>query len=143
MFDKHCLGVDQVQRAIAVVLREASSQPERPVAVALVDDRGDLLGFARMDRTPPYSAVMAQRKAYTSVMMRSDTLQYQQRLRKSGGSPADTGDPKITSAQGGVLVTFDGQIVGGIGVSGNTGERDEELARIGLTALDLPSASRA
>jgi uncharacterized protein GlcG (DUF336 family) len=141
MFDKHCLSADQVQRAIAAVLREASSQPERPVAVALVDDRGDLLGYARMDRTPPWPANMALRKAYTSVMMRSDTLRYQERLRQNGGSPADSGDPKITSGQGGLLITFDGQIVGGIGVSGNTGERDEELARIGLSALDLPRTS--
>lgn len=121
------------------ILDAAAEEPERPVAVAIVDERGDLLTYARMDRTPTWPARFAERKAYTAALMRTDTLAYQQSLKQRGAHVADLGDPKLTAAQGGVAIVHDGRVIGGIGVSGHVAERDEALARIGLAALGLSS----
>ena len=41
----------------------------------------------------------------------------------------------LTTLQGGLAIRCDGQVVGGIAMSGNTTMRDEALARIGLEAI--------
>jgi glc operon protein GlcG len=137
MHYRACLSVSDVQRAIAMVLEEASKEPQRPIAVAIVDDRADLLGYARMDNVPAMAARGAQNKAYTSAMMRTDTVKYKEQLKERGSSVADTGDPRITAGQGGLAIVYQGAVVGGIGVSGHASQRDEELARIGLQAMHL------
>jgi uncharacterized protein GlcG (DUF336 family) len=45
----------------------------------------------------------------------------------------------ITSLQGGLAIRFNGKVVGGIALSGNSTSRDEALARVGLEAMDLPA----
>jgi uncharacterized protein GlcG (DUF336 family) len=93
--------------------------------------------YARMDGTAAWPARFAERKAYTAAMMRMDTAAYQASLRDRGASVADTSDGRLTSAQGGVAIVHGGVVIGGIGVSGHRADRDEELARIGVAALNL------
>jgi hypothetical protein len=42
---------------------------------------------------------------------------------------------KITTLYGGVPVVVDGQVIGGVGVGGGTGEQDAEIARAGIQAF--------
>jgi glc operon protein GlcG len=42
---------------------------------------------------------------------------------------------KITTLYGGVPVVVDGQVIGGVGVGGGTGEQDAEVARAGIQAF--------
>ena len=55
MYDKPMLSLDQVRRAMNAMLDKATQEPDRPVAIAVVDDAGNLLSYARMDgcRTNP------------------------------------------------------------------------------------------
>jgi uncharacterized protein GlcG (DUF336 family) len=48
-------------------------------------------------------------------------------------------DPNLVAVQGGVAVLrpSDGAILGGIGVSGLSAQEDEDIARIGVNALNL------
>jgi uncharacterized protein GlcG (DUF336 family) len=50
MYNKPMLSLDQVQRAMAAMLEKATQQPNQPVAIAIVDDGGSLVSYARMDR---------------------------------------------------------------------------------------------
>ena len=50
MYNKPVLSLDQVQRAMAAMLEKATQQPNQPVAIAIVDDVGNLVSYARMDR---------------------------------------------------------------------------------------------
>jgi uncharacterized protein GlcG (DUF336 family) len=50
MYNKPRLSLDQVQRARAAMLEKATPRPEQPVAIAMVDDVGNLISYARMDR---------------------------------------------------------------------------------------------
>jgi glc operon protein GlcG len=106
--------------------------------IAIVDDGGLLLAFARMDGARPASAATALTKAVSAATFRQET----------GPLPAK-GEPdvllslsiqnasggKITTLKGGVPIVIDGQVVGAVGVGGGTGEQDAEVARAGIQAL--------
>jgi glc operon protein GlcG len=109
--------------------------------IAVVDDGGHLLAFARMDGARPASAYTAQTKAAAAATFRQETgtlppktepdillnLSLQNAAAASGG--------KLTTLKGGVPVLIDGQVVGAVGVGGGSGEQDAEVARAGIQAL--------
>ena len=111
------------------------------VNIAVVDDGGHLLAFARMDGARPASGYTAITKATTAATFRQETgplppkgepdlllnLSLQNAALASGG--------KVTTLKGGVPVVIDNQIVGGVGVGGGTGEQDAEIAKAGIQAL--------
>ena len=106
--------------------------------IAVVDDGGHLLAFARMDGARPASGNTALTKAISAATFRQE----------SGPLPPQ-GEPnvllslsiqlasrgKITSLKGGVPILIDGQVVGAVGVGGGTGEQDAEVAKAGIEAL--------
>lgn len=112
------------------------------VNIAVVDDGGHLLAFARMDGARPASGYTALTKANTAATFRQDTgpipkgttspdpllnLSLQNAAAGSGG--------KITTLLGGIAVVVDGQVVGGVGVGGGSGEQDAEIAKAGVAWL--------
>jgi glc operon protein GlcG len=144
MFEKPVLSLDQVQKAMTTMLEKATQEPDRPVAIAIVDDGGNLLNYARMDRCRVIPQRLAIRKAYTAALSGQDTLAYAERLKSQGRSVAEMGDPNLAAVQGGVVIQHPGTgfILGGIGVSGLSAQEDEDLAQIGIQALGL-AARRA
>jgi glc operon protein GlcG len=112
------------------------------VNIAVVDDGGHLLAFARMDGARPASVYTALTKATSAATLRQATgplppgaeeldvwlnLSVQNAAAASGG--------KFTTLYGGVLVTLGDQTIGAVGVGGATGEQDAEIARAGIAAL--------
>ena len=109
--------------------------------IAVVDDGGHLLAFARMDGARPASAYTAQTKAASAATFRQETgtlppkgepdlllnLSLQNAAAASGG--------KLTTLKGGVPVVVDGQVIGAVGVGGGSGEQDAEVAKAGIQAL--------
>ena len=71
MYDKPMLGLDQTQRAMQAMIEKATREPDRPVAMAIVDDAGNLLSYARMDKCRPNPQTFAIRKAYTCLLYTS------------------------------------------------------------------------
>ena len=136
-YQKAALSLEEARRAMDSMLQEANKQPNRPVAIAIVDDQGELIAYARMDRTAPQPPIIARKKAYTAARTRSDTLAYAERLKSQGRSVTEFGDPNLIALQGGVVITnpSDGSVLGGIGVSGLAAEEDEAIARVGLKAI--------
>ena len=53
------------------------------------------------------------------------------------GTLADYGDPLFTTLHGGTTVLVDGEVVGAIGVAGNSPAQDAEIARLALQALGV------
>jgi glc operon protein GlcG len=111
------------------------------VNIAVVDDGGHLMAFARMDGARPASGYTAITKAVTAATFRQETgplppkgepdlllnLSLQNAAAASGG--------KLTTLKGGVPVVIDGQIVGAVGVGGASGEQDAEVAKAGIQEL--------
>ena len=138
-YDKPMLALEQTQHALSVMLNRATQAPDRPVTIAIVDDLGNMLSFARMDRCRPGPQKMAVRKAYTCAIQGQDSKDYAERLKGQGRTVAEMGDPMLAAVQGGVVVLHPatGSIMGGIGVSGLAAQEDEDIARLGLQSLGL------
>ena len=139
MYSKPMLSLEQTQAAMTAMIAKATQEPDRPVAMAIVDDAGNLLSYARMDNCRPNPQTFAIRKAYTSALSGVDSLVYADRLRSQGRSVSDMGNPNLVSAQGAVVITdpASGAVLGAIGVSGLTAQEDEDLARLGVENLGL------
>jgi uncharacterized protein GlcG (DUF336 family) len=138
------LGLDEARAAVDAIIAEAAKEPGRPIAVAVVDDRGDPVCSARMDKGLPLFSHMAMNKAYSAARMARDTLTTDKRMRKDGIELSVWGDNRITTLQGGVCIIKPpgqewptGTLLGGIGVSGREREEDERLAFVGLKAMNL------
>ena len=118
---------------------KANEEPDRPLAIAIVDDVGDLISYTRMDRCRKIPQRMAIRKAYTCALSGQDSKDYAARLKEQGRTVAEMGDPMLAAVQGGVVVLHPqtGAILGGIGVSGLAAQEDEDIANMGLKALGL------
>jgi glc operon protein GlcG len=110
------LTLEGARTIIAAAAKEATALNLK-VNIAVVDDGGHLLSFDRMDGAQPASGDTAITKATTAATSR----------QPSG--------VKLTTPNGGVPVVVDGQVIGGVGVGGGTGEQDAQVARAGAQAL--------
>jgi glc operon protein GlcG len=136
MFQKGCLGLAEARAAGEAVLAGAAKLPDAPIAVAVTDDYGRLVFFARMNRCPPVVVELAINKAYTAAVALMDTFAFAERDKGWGRELATYGDARFTYLQGGLVIqAADGTLLGGIGVSGRMPDEDERLARIGLEAM--------
>lgn len=137
MLQRASLGLEEAQRAIAAVFEQATKDG-RAVAVAVVDNHGDLVCCARMDGAHARVLQHAIRKAHTAAVMARDTVTFQKSMEERRRTLDDYGDPTLTSLQGGLVVVSEGQVVGGIGAGGSVRMRDVDMARIGMQAMGIP-----
>ena len=139
MYDEVIIGLVDARKAIQAMLDEAMKEPDRPIAMAVVDVNGRLVAFARMDRCRLLPQSLAFKKAYTAAVMRSDTVDVAERFKSTGRSVSDFGDTNMAAVQGGVVIQRpgDGAFLGGIGVSGLAAQEDEDLCRVGIAAMGL------
>jgi len=103
-----------------------------PQCIAVVDDGGHLLAFARMDGAKVLSVDSSLRKAMTAASSRVPTGNV------GAGTDLKLGlatEGKFVNLKGGVPIVVDGHVIGGIGVGSGTGEQDLECAQAGLAAL--------
>jgi glc operon protein GlcG len=129
-------------QAILAAAQAKAEAMKLKVNVAIVDDGGHLLAFARMDGARPASAYTAMTKATAAATMRTatgplpvkgETVNVQLSLALEHAAQASGG--KMTTLFGGVPVEVEGQIIGAVGVGGGTGEQDAEIARAGIASL--------
>ena len=137
MYQKHMLSLPDVRRAMNAMLYKATQEAGRPVSIAIVDDSGNLLNYARMDGCRANPQTFAVRKAYTAAMSGRDSGAYADTLKSQGRSVTDMGNPNLVAAQGAVVILHPTTraVLGAIGVSGLTSQEDEDLARLGVTTL--------
>ena len=137
MYDKPMISLDQAQDAIKAMIDDYNKDSSRrKVDMAVVDDAGNLLAYARMDRC--LRPTFAIRKAYTAAIRSMDTVAFAEQLSTQGRTLESFGDPQLIALAGGVTVMKDGAVVGAIGVGGlPSGLDDEAIAKAGLEALNI------
>ena len=107
----------------------------KPLAVAIVDNRGDIVYFTRQDGASAVDVRNAERKAYTAAFIGRDTALWRQQITHDGRTVADWSDANTTTLHGGWTLRRQSQVIGGIGVAGTGDEdRDEQLALKGAEA---------
>tara|TARA_B100000745_G_scaffold72280_1_gene43340 strand:+ start:943 stop:1356 length:414 start_codon:yes stop_codon:yes gene_type:complete len=137
MYDKPMLSLEQAQAAITAMIADHNKDSSRrKVDMAVVDDAGNLLAYARMNRC--LRPTFALRKAYTSAVRGMDTLAFSEQLNSTGRSLESFGDSQLIALPGGVVVLKDGAVVGAIGVGGlPSGIDDQSIAQAGLAAMNV------
>jgi len=127
------MRLEQAQAIVRHVVESAAG----PVSVFAVDDHGELVAAASMDRAAPDTRQNAERKAYTAA--RSDAETTSALADKVRDDPAELAsfDPLFSFFKGGVAAFEDGRRVGAVGVSGLPGDEDEALAVSAIRAAGL------
>jgi len=105
----------------------------KPVVVAVVDDGGNLLLLHRLDDTQVASVEVGIGKARTAAIFRRPSRDFEEQVKN--GRVAALGLPGATPLQGGLPLLVDGRCVGAIGVSGDSPQVDEDIAKAGAAAL--------
>ncbi len=137
MFKTTSLGIVEAQKAKAAILSALTSS-DNPGALAITDAHGIEILCARQDGAPARMLGRARAKAYTAARIGLDTVVFRDLVVKARKRTlVDWGGPKLPTLQGGLVIKFDGKIIGGIAMSGNSTIRDEALARIGLEAMGV------
>jgi glc operon protein GlcG len=136
--EKKSLTLDGAKRAIAAAVAQAKKGAGTG-AIAVVDEGGNLLAVERLDNTFAAGANISIGKARTAVLFRKPTKFFEDVVNK--GRTAMTTLDDFTPLQGGVPIVIDGQVVGGIGVSGAaSAQQDEEIALAGASAVGTSNA---
>ena len=105
-----------------------------PVVIAVVDDGGNLICLQRLDNAQFGSVEIAIRKARSAVAFKRPTKAWEELL--ASGQNRVLGLPGVLSSEGGVPLTWKGQIVGAVGVSGVKSSEDGQVARAGAAILE-------
>lgn len=134
MQTKAMLSVEDTARIMDGAIAEARKN-NWAVAIAIVDDGGHLLQFARLNGTPPASAHIAPEKARSAALGRRETKIYEDMINQ--GRNAFLSAPLQGMLEGGVPIIVDGQVVGAVGVSGVKSIEDAQVAKAGIAALGL------
>lgn len=123
------------QHIVAAALAEATRRSVL-VSAAVVDAGGHLVAFGRMDGAEIAGPVLAVDKAYTAVANRIATSELATLAAPGGelfGLHANGGG-RFVIFGGGLPIVVDGDVVGGVGVSGASTADDEGCAVAGLAA---------
>jgi glc operon protein GlcG len=133
--EKKSLTLDGAERVIAAAKAEASKVNAPGGVIAVVDAGGNLMALERLDGTFAAGANISIGKARTAVLFQKPTKAFEDIINKGRTAMAALPDSFFTPLQGGIPVVLDGQIVGGVGVSGaSSAAQDEELAIAGAEA---------
>ncbi len=134
-FAKQSLTAEAAARLIAAAQTKAK-EIGVPMAIAVVDESGNLKAFVRMDGAALLAAQVAQDKAYTAVGFGVPTKAWPEYF--GNDKPLWDNIHAIQRAvpfAGGYPIRVGDQVVGAIGVSGGHYSQDDVVAEAALTAL--------
>ena len=130
---KSVLTLATARKIIAAAEAEAL-QHDWPVVIAVVDDGGNLICLDRLDSAQFGSVEIAIRKAKAAVAFKRPTKAWEDAL--AGGRQGVLGLPGVVPSEGGVPLTWQGKIIGAIGVSGVKSSEDGQIALAGAKVLE-------
>jgi len=128
------LTLEDCRKIIASAQAEAEKLG-KPMTVCIVDAGGYALSMERMTGARALQPSIATAKAYTAAVMQRPTRMLKWWAENDVAlfsQVARMGHQPVVACDGGVPVKRDGEIIGGIGVSGGSGEEDESVAVIAL-----------
>jgi uncharacterized protein GlcG (DUF336 family) len=111
-----------------------------PIAVAVLDSGGHLVVLKREDNASLLRPQIASGKAYGVLALGFGGRELARRAARSPvfvGALSDLTGGHFIPVQGGVLIRAGGEIVGSVGISGDTSALDEECALAGIMAAGL------
>lgn len=130
---RHVLTFEGAKLAGEAAAKYAKHNDAAP-SIAVVDDGGHLLYFARSEKGFAAGASVSIGKARTAAIFKKPTKDFEDTINK--GRFTMIALPEFTPLQGGVPIIHEGQVIGAIGVSGaKSAQQDEEVAKAGVRVL--------
>src|SRR5687768_9190575 len=134
--EKKTLTIDGAKKVIAGAVAYAKKNNAPGGVIAVVDEGGNLMALERLDGTFAAGANISIGKARTAVLFKRPTKAFEDIIKNGRTAMVALPDAFFTPLQGGVPIMVDGQIVGGVGVSGAaSAQQDEEFALAGANVL--------
>ncbi len=135
------LKLAQASAIIDTAIAEARKQKFAPVAVVVLDAGGNLIAFKREDEAGIVRFDIAYGKAWGALGMGFGTRELAERAAKFPtfvAALAAVSQGRMVPSPGGVLImSADKEVVGAVGISGDTGDNDERCAIAGIQAVGL------
>src|SRR6185369_1218264 len=135
------ITLDQADRLIDAILKRGAELDCRPLSVIVVEPGCKVKAFKKEDGASMIGFEMAFGKAYAALAMgrssklvkvRADEKPIFMRYLLSA-----TGDQIFPEGGGMQIRDAQGEVIGAVGVTGDTEDRDEELAAHGIHAVGL------
>jgi uncharacterized protein GlcG (DUF336 family) len=135
------LSLTQATKLVEAALARGRALNLAPLAVAVLDDGGHLKAFAREDGAGILRPQIAMGKAWGALGMGfgSRTL-----AKRAADNPSffsalfAASEGRLFPAAGGVLIKDKtGELLGAVGISGDTSDKDEACALAGIEAAGL------
>lgn len=132
------ITAEMAQKIIMDCAKKAENSGKK-MAIAVCDHAGILKAFHRMDGAPLLAVSIAQDKAYTATAFGLSTDKWYEFIKDD--PPLLNGIvhvPRFIIFGGGYPIFADGQVIGGLGVSGGHYKEDMECARFALEGNGFP-----
>ncbi|MCZ4260894.1 heme-binding protein [Limimaricola sp. G21655-S1] len=139
------LNIGAARTIIRETLAKAHEMGLKPMSVIVLDAGGHPLAFEREDGASPGRYAIAEGKAYGAVMLGMPGSAQMARAEAqhyfmTAANGAFGG--KVVPVPGGVIVRgADGEVLGAVGVTGDTSDNDAEAALAGIAAAGLTGAA--
>ena len=134
---KLTVSAGAAQRIIDAGIAEATRMGIA-ACIAVVDESGILRAFHRMDGAALVTVSSSQDKAFTAVGFGIPSHAWYPMIKDDPallhGVPSAI--ERIVIFGGGVPITVDGQLVGGVGVGGGSHDQDRQIAEASLAVLE-------
>jgi uncharacterized protein GlcG (DUF336 family) len=129
------LSLEAAHELLALA-RRACAERGFAATIAITDAGGHLQAFERADAAPFLTAGVAMDKAWTAASFGMSTQQWNQYMGEPTVAPL-ANHPRLMPVGGGMPILVDGQLAGGLGISGGTSAQDHEAAEAALRSLGL------
>jgi len=135
------LTLQQANTIIDEAIAKARQSDAPPIAVVVLDDSGHVKAIQREDKASMFRVDVGIGKAWGAVAMDEGSRGLAKRAKGNPGffnSLAVASGGRLLPNPGGVLIRdAGGDILGAVGISGDTGAKDEVFAKAGIEAVGL------
>ena len=135
------INLDQANRAIAGALAKGTALKLKPLSVVVLDPGGHVIAFQRQDGASTMRFEIAVGKASGALALGMSSRKIAEMAAERPSFVASLGPlaPRgVIPAAGGVLVVdASGNILGAVGITGDTSDNDEACALAGIEAAGL------
>jgi glc operon protein GlcG len=128
------ITLENAKKVVALALAEARKN-NWTMAAAIVDAGGNLVYFEKMDNTLIGSVNISIEKARSAVLFKRPTKAFEDALASGGGGLIVLGVHGAVVLEGGIPLLIDDNIVGAIGISGETPQQDGQCAKVAADGL--------
>ncbi|MGI8398196.1 GlcG/HbpS family heme-binding protein (plasmid) [Agrobacterium deltaense] len=140
---KQVLTLDTASKMAAACLKHQAQTKYKPINVVIVDDGGNVILTNRQDGACKACGSIAESKARTAALFDDATRSFEVKAygKNKDGEGAELPGialvPGLIAFPGGVPIHAGGTVIGGVGVSGASGDEDEQCAIAAIQAFEV------